>query len=301
VFTSYEEVLAWFDAESRVLHAVHAMAAESRHDDYCWTLAWYLTPILRRRGRMREIAALQQKALESALRLRDSVAQAHVHYELGAVSGQLGDFEEGYEHLARALDLSMMLGERLNIALARYGLSVLLDQQGRHAEALEHATASLRLRLSCADPAVVAYSENGVGWLYAHLGQYAEALAHRQRGPQLHRASGSRSGEADTLDSIAYTYSALGDYGQALDIYRNIGDLEGESRSLIQLGDLELAAGQPAAARHSWEQALAALSTIPGADNRYVAARLEQLAARNTQPHSRSWRGWRGLRRSRPS
>ncbi len=286
VFTSYEGVLAWFGAESRVLHAIHTMTAESRRDDYCWTLAWYWTPILRRRGQMREIAALQRKALESALRLRDPVALAHVHYELGYVSGQLGDFEEGHEHLARALELFSMLGDRVSIALTRHGLAFLLDQQGRYAEALEHATAALKLRRSCATPAVVAYSENGVGWLYAHLGQYAEALRHCGHALALHRESGSRSGAADTLDSIAYVYDQLADreqalahYEQALDIYRNIGDLEGESRSLIQLGDVRLAAGQTAAARQNWQQALTVLSRIPGSDTGPARERLARLAA----------------------
>jgi DNA-binding SARP family transcriptional activator/tetratricopeptide (TPR) repeat protein len=286
-FTSYEAVLQWFGAENRVLHAVHAMAAESGRDDCCWVLAWYWSPILQRRGQIREVAGLMRRSLESALRLRDSVALAHVHYELGYVSGQLGDYAEGHAHLPRALDLFRMLDDRVNIALAEHGLASLLDQEGRYAEALEHATAALQLRRRFANPAVVAYSENGVGWLYAHLGQYAEALRHCGYALALHRESGSRSGAADTLDSIGYVYVQLADreqalahYEQALDLYRNIGDAENESRSLIQLGDVHLAAGQPAAARQSWQQAVTVLSRIPGAGTSEARERLARLAAK---------------------
>jgi DNA-binding SARP family transcriptional activator/tetratricopeptide (TPR) repeat protein len=284
-FKTYEAVREWFAAENRVLRAVHTMAFESGHDDSCWTLAWYWTPILLRSGQMPEVAALQRTSLAGALRLRDPVALAHVHYELGHVSERLGDFEEGQAHVEQALELFEMLGDEVNIAQARHGLSALLNRQGRYAEALEHAKEGLRLRRSFATPAMVAYSENAVGWLYAHLGQYAEALRHCGHALELHRESGSRSGAADTLDSIAYVYEQLGDtrqalayYEQALEMYRNIGDPEGESRSLIMLGDVQLAAGQRSAAEHSWRQAAAMLSRT-GSDTAAVSERLSKLAA----------------------
>jgi len=284
-FASYDAVLAWFGAEHRVLHAVMAMAAEAGLDEYCWKLAWYWSPLLKRRGPYHEVAALQRKALTSAQRLGDPVGLANVHYDLGHVSTRLGDFDAAHEHLGQALDLFTQLGDRVNIGQVRHGLALLFEHQERYAEALEHATEALRLRRSFADPAVVAYSENAVGWIHAHLGNYEEALRHCQGALDLHRESGSRSGAADTLDSIAYVHERLADYAQAiahreqaLGIYRDIGDPQMESYSLIHLGDAQLAAGQPAAARYSWEQALAALSKVPGGDTRQVSARLAKLA-----------------------
>jgi len=285
-FASYEAVLAWFGAEHRVLHAILAMAAESGLDHYCWTLAWYWSPILKRRGQLREAAGLQRTALAAARRLADPVSLAHVNYELGHVSGRLGDYAAGHTHLRRSLELFTGLGDRVNMGQARHGLALLLNQQDRYAEALEHAVEALRLRSSFADLAVVAYSENAVGWIYAHLGEHTEALRHCCRALELHRESGSRSGAADTLDSIAYTYGELADhrqaiahYQQALEIYRAIGDPEGEAGSLTRLGDAQLAAGLPAQARLSWERALAVLSRMPGADSRQVRVRLSGLPA----------------------
>jgi DNA-binding SARP family transcriptional activator len=285
-FASYEAVLAWFGAEHRVLRAVLAMAAESGLDHYCWTLAWYWSPLLKRRGHLHEAAVLQRTALTAAHRLADPVSLAHVNYELGHVSARLGDYAAGHTHLCRSLELFTGLGDRVNIGQARHGLALLFFQQDRYAEALEHAVEALRLRSSFADRAVVAYSENAVGWIYAHLGEHAEALRHCHRALELHRESGSRSGAADTLDSIAYTYGELAEHGQAiahyqqaLDIYQGIGDPEGEAGTLARLGDAQLAAGLPAQARLSWEQALAVLSRMPGADSHQVRARLARLPA----------------------
>ena len=286
-FASYEAALAWFDAEHRVLQgAIIAMAAEPGLEAYCWTLAWYWSPILKRRGQIQEVAALQRTALACALRLGDPVALAHVHYELGHVAGRLGDFAESQEHLTRALELFTELGDQVSVGQARHGLAVLLNQQHRYAEALEHATEALRLRRAFAAPAVVAYSENAVGWINAHLGRHAEALLHCGRALELHRESGSRSGAADTLDSMGYVYDQLADYGQAIahyeqavEIYRDIGDAENHARSLIRLGDMQLAAGLPAGARLSWEQALTVLSATPGEDAGEVRGRLARFAA----------------------
>jgi tetratricopeptide (TPR) repeat protein len=86
---------------------------------------------------------------------------------------------------------------------------------------------------------------------------------------------------ADTLDSIAYIYAQLADYdqsiahyGRAQEMYRLIGDPEAEASSRLHLGDVQLAAGQPDAARRSWQQALTLLTRVPGADVSEVSARL---------------------------
>jgi DNA-binding SARP family transcriptional activator len=286
-FASYEAALAWFDAEHRVLQeAIIAMAAEPGLEAYCWTLAWHWSPILKRRNQLQEVAALQRMALACALRLGDPVALAHVHYDLGHVAGRLGDFAESQEHLTLALELFTELEDQVSVGQVRHGLALLLSHQHRYAEALDHATEALRLRSAFAAPAVVAYSENAVGWISAHLGRHAEALLHCGRALELHRESGSRSGAADTLDSMGYTYDQLADYGQAIahyeqavDIYRDIGDAENHAGALIRLGDMQRAAGLPARAGLSWEQALAVLTGIPGVDTGEVRGRLAQLAA----------------------
>jgi tetratricopeptide (TPR) repeat protein len=278
---SYEAALGWFLVEQRVLGGVLELALAHGLDEHCWQLAWYWAPKLKRRGQLHEVLIVQRTALAAADRLGAADALAHVHYDLGHVSGRLRDYQSADLHLRRALGLFIELGDRAGVGQAQHGLALLLSRQDRNAEALEHATEALRLRRAFADSAAVAYSENMVGWIRAHLGGHEEALVHCQRALDLHRESGSRSGVADTLDSIAFIYGRLADYPRAIDhyeqalaMYRHIGDPEGEAGSLLDLGDVQLAEGLSRAARRSWERALALLAAIPGADTSEAAFRL---------------------------
>jgi DNA-binding SARP family transcriptional activator len=282
----YEAAIGWFRAEQRVLRGVLELAAAHGLDQHCWKLAWYWAPTLKRRGRLHETLTVQRLALAAADRLGDTDALAHVHYDLGHVSGRLRDYEIADVHLRRALLLFEELGDRAGVGQAQHGLAILLSQQERHAEALEHGVEALRLRRAFADSAAVAYSENMVGWILAHLGGHEEALVHCHRALELHRESGSRSGVADTLDSIAFVYARLADYPRAIDhyeqalaMYRHIGDPEGEAGSLLALGDAQLAEGLSRAAQRSWERALALLAMIPGADDSEATFRLACRAA----------------------
>jgi tetratricopeptide (TPR) repeat protein len=284
---AYEAALAWFDAEQRVLRNAIEQAAARRHDEQCWKLAWCWAPLLNRRGRMHEVLAVQRTAALAAGRLGDRDALAHVHCELGNVSGRLGDYAASDEHLRQALELFTDLGDRSSVGQVRYGLSVLLSQQKRYDDALDHAVEALRIRRSLADAAAIAYSENGVGWILAHLDQPDAALWYCRRALEMHHESGSRTGEADTLDSIGYAYARLDDYEQsvahykrALEMYRLLGDPQGEAASRLLLGDVQLASGQPQQARCSWEEALALLAQVPGADTSEATARLRRKAGR---------------------
>jgi tetratricopeptide (TPR) repeat protein len=284
-FEVYEQALAWFVAEQRVLLAAVTVAGERAEDVYCWQLAHSCTPVMNRRGLLHDVAGAQRTALAAAERLDDPVALGYAHYELGYVYTRLGDAAAADEHLGVALEMFTRTGDRINIGLVQHGLALLFEQQCQYAEALPHALEALRLRRSFGDRAV-GQSENAVGWLYAHLAQYDEALRHCRRALEMHREFGSRSGVADTLDSIAFAYAGLGDheramthYQQALEVFREIGDPDGESSSLTGLGDAQFALGLHAAARRSWEQALAALARLSSADTRRVRERLAKLPA----------------------
>jgi DNA-binding SARP family transcriptional activator/tetratricopeptide (TPR) repeat protein len=278
---AYDAALAWFGAEHRVLQHLIEQAAARRYDEHCWKLAWYWAPLLNRRDLLPELLAAQRTAVLAAGRLGDPDALAHVHCELGHVSGRLGDYQAADEHLREALELFADLVDLPSVADSRFILAALLTQQNRWDEALEHAVEALRLHRSLAGPAAVAYSENGVGYILAHLGQPDAALWYCRRALEMHREADSRTGIADTLDSIAYAYCQLGDFGQAiahyeqaLALYALVGDRHHEAHSRLQLGDAQLAAGQPEAARSSWERAVALLAQIPGADISEVSGRL---------------------------
>ncbi len=209
---AYDAAMAWFVAEQRVLRNLLELALAQGEDEHCWQLGWYWAPLLKRRGRLHEVLEVQRIALRAAGRLDRTDALGHVHYDLGHVSGRLGDYQAADEHLHRALDLFTARGDSPGVAQAQHGIALLLSLQDRFAEALAPATEALRLRREFADPAAVAYSENALGWILAHIGRPAEGIGYCQRALELHQASGSRTGIADTLDSIGYAHSELADY-----------------------------------------------------------------------------------------
>ncbi len=282
--SGYDAALAWFDAEDRVLANVIEQAAAQRQDEHCWKLAWYWAPLLNRRGRTAELLGVARTAVLSAGRLGDRDALAHVHCELGNVTGRHGDYRAADGHLRTALQLFTDLGDTASVGETRYRLGVLLAHQERWDEALGHAVEALRLRRSLADTAAIAYSENMVGWILAHTGKPDAALWYCRRALDMHTESGSRSGTADTLDSIAFAYGQLAHYErsvahyeQALAIYRLLGDPQGEATAWLDLGDIQLASGQPDAARRCWERSRALLAEIPGADLSGASQRLGKI------------------------
>jgi tetratricopeptide (TPR) repeat protein len=128
-----------------------------------------------------------------------------------------------------------------------------------------------------------ALSEQTIGSIHARLGQYDAALRHCRRALDLGRETGILLLTADTLDVLGRIHLGRGDhdeaiacYLQALAVYRQTGDMS-EAAVLVGLGDAQLAVGDIAAARDSWQQALTLLEVMPNADDQPVRVRLTQL------------------------
>jgi tetratricopeptide (TPR) repeat protein len=284
VFATYEQALAWFRAERRVLLAAITHAGQREFDTYCWQLAWTFVPALDRSGQLHELAKMMKVALTAAERTGDLDVLGRTNYELGFAYQRLGETTEANVYLQQSLELFSQLGDDIAIAQAHHGIALLLHQQGDYVEALKRAQEALRLRRSFDSKAAIAYSENAVGWIQGRLGNYYETLRHCQRSVELHRESGSRSGEADALDSVGFAYHRLGNHVRAIShfyrslaIYQEIGDSTGQAASLTNLGDAQFATGQTEAARRNWEQALMMQREILHADTQPIEARLAQL------------------------
>ena len=291
-FSGRSPALAWFEAENPILVGLLNQAIAEGNDRYAWQITWTLAPFFYRRGRWHECISLQRQALKAAQRLGDPVGLGHAHYELGRGLVITGDFAEAEPHLSIALDIFGRLGDRANEATVHQGFGALFEHQGRYAQSLVHAREAMRVVEEIGPPSTLAGLENSVGWLYAHLGQCEKALVYCQRSLEFQREIGYRGGEADTLDSLGYTHSRMNDhrqaaecYQQAVDIYHEIGDRYHEAGSYIGLGDAQLRAVGLAAARASWEQALAILESIPHEDAEEARRRLAELPVDGAATH----------------
>jgi DNA-binding SARP family transcriptional activator len=278
---SYQQALAWFGAEHRVLVAAITMAAESGFDAYAWQIPWTTTAFLTIRGHYLELAATQRTALAAAVRLGDTAGQAVSSRLLADSYVALGDYDRVSGHYANSLKLYRQLGNRFGEAKVHRGLSLLGYHQGRYADALDHAEQALRLYQAISHKAGEAETLNDVGWYHGLLGDYQQARAFCRRSLALNAEIGDRILEGYLWDSLGYAEHHLGNlaeaaacYQRALSIVRELGDRFYEADTLVRLGDTRQAAGELAQAQETWQLALAILDDLQHPDAAQVRAKL---------------------------
>ena len=254
---------AWFDAELQVLMAAAGRALETGFDAQVWQIAWALFRFLEIRGRFHDWMTIERCALAATQRLGDRSAQALAHQRFGAACGRLGNFEDAYAHLDRALSIHTELGDHAGQAFVHNALAVMLDSQGRTGEALGQAQQALDSYTAAGHANGRAVALNAVAWFCAMLGNYPEALSYARRSLDLSREIGSEDGMAAALDSLGYAHHHLGRhaeaircYQQALDLHLEISGNWGAAETLGHLGDARYAAGDVEGARADWEESL---------------------------------------------
>jgi tetratricopeptide (TPR) repeat protein len=258
----YDQAMAWFTAEHRVLLAAIDHAARTGFDRHACQLAWTLFVFLHRQGHWHDRAAIQHAALDAARRLGDRAAQARAHRFLGFAYADLGRFHDAHLHLRRALELSGEIGDPAGQAWTHHYRDLVYGLQGRDADALDAAQSALRLFEAAGDRVGQAIALTDVGWYHGRLGHHQQALAFCTSALRLHQELDNRSYQAHTWSCLGETHQHLGDqpqaiacYQRALDLFREFGDRYGEASTLAQLGEVHHRAGDPDAARDAWQKA----------------------------------------------
>jgi DNA-binding SARP family transcriptional activator len=97
------QVMAWFEAERRVLAGAVAQAPQAGLDSYAWYISWPLARFLELRGPWHEWVIVERTALAATQRLGDRAAQAFAHWQLGYAHARLGDYQDSHAQLRHAL------------------------------------------------------------------------------------------------------------------------------------------------------------------------------------------------------
>jgi tetratricopeptide (TPR) repeat protein len=271
--------LAWFEAEHKIMLRLIDLAAADGLGSLPWQLAWTVAGFFDRRGYWHDWAAAQYTALAAARRADDRAGQARACHSLGQACIQLGRYGDGYRHLRRALFLYRQLEYREGQAHVHICRGVAAFRQHRYPEALAAAPQALDLLGSADRSDLRAIVLNEVGYGYAIKGDYNEALFWCAQARDLYHELGARFGEADAWDSMAQTHQRLGHYSQAIDCYQRAQRLHSGNRyaygqTSLRLGDAYQAAGNVAAARDAWQQALTTFDDLHHADAKLVRAKL---------------------------
>jgi DNA-binding SARP family transcriptional activator len=278
-----EQALAWFDAEYHVLLAAVTLADGTGFDACAWQLPRAMARFLDRRGHWHEWATVQRIARAATVRLGDTTGQITSGRLLACACAMLGDYAQAEALLAECLQLSQSTADlegELYVYLCLAWLTG--DHLDHHAEALAHCEHALALSRRIGDHASEAINLNGVGWNHAKLGNYPQALIYCQQALDMHRQDGNRMDEAAAWDSLGYIHHHLGHFAEAADcyshsvhIFHDIGAPFNQAKGLTRLGDTCRAAGDQAAARGAWEQALSLLSDLHHPAAAQVRAKLD--------------------------
>jgi DNA-binding SARP family transcriptional activator/tetratricopeptide (TPR) repeat protein len=273
--SGYDQAMAWFTAEHRVLLAAVEQAARNGFHRYTCQLAWALFVYLHRRGHWHDRAATQHAAVDAARRLGDRAARARAHRHLGFAYADLGHYDDAQLHLRSALELSDAAGDTAGQAWTYHYHDLVYGLEGRDAEALDAAQRALHLFQVAGDRVGEAIALTDVGWYHGRLGNHQQALAFCGQALRLHQELDNRTYQAHTWSCLGDTQQHLGNhaeaiacYRQALDLFREFGDRYGEASTLAYLGELQHSAGDPDAAREAWQEARAILGEFdqPAAD-----------------------------------
>jgi tetratricopeptide (TPR) repeat protein len=283
---SYQEALAWFDAELPVMLAAISLAADHGYDVHAWQLAWTLADFLDWRGRWHDWSATQQIALDACIRLGDLVGQGHARRSLARACNEQGRYDDTRSHLTEALSLYRTTGNVLGRARCHIDMAAVLERQSSYDTAIEHAEHALELFRDVSYAPGQANALNAIGWCHAMAGHHALALRYCQQAIDLQRELGDKLCEAGTWDSLGYAHHHLGQYPDAIACYRHalefcqeVGHRRNQAEVLDHLAETQQASGDTAAARESWRQALGILNDLNHPDADRIRARLTAPAA----------------------
>jgi tetratricopeptide (TPR) repeat protein len=280
-FSGYRQALDWFTAEHAVLLGVMGHTAAAGRHTGVGQLARAMAVFLDRQGHWHDGIVIWQAAIAAADRLSDHAAQARGYRELARAYTRLSRFDDAWVSLGRALQLATQAGDRLEQAHTHYMLAILCERRGELSEALRHSREALARYRAAGDRHGQAKAHNAVGWHLTQLGDHEQALDYCEQALTLLRQLGDRAGQSYTWDSLGHAHLHLGNhvqaadcFGRALELHRDLGDRHSEAEALDHLGDTQHAAGDLAAARGSWQQAVDVLTELAHPDAAEVRAKL---------------------------
>ncbi|HZM80280.1 MAG TPA: BTAD domain-containing putative transcriptional regulator [Candidatus Limnocylindrales bacterium] len=279
----HEHALAWFADHHEILLASIRVAAGSGLDRLTWGIAWTMTSHLDLGSHWQDLADTQAIALVAAARLGDRAGQAYAHRILGRAKARLGCYAEAKAQCEQALAMCRRLDDHVGQGHTQLNLAWLLEQQGDYRTALEHARQAHDLYRVAGHRAGQGSALNQLGWYHGKLGNHEKALTHCEQALEMQRETGHRYGQASTWHSLGFAHHHLGHYdeaaacyGHAINLHRATGDRYREAETLVHLGDSHFAAdGGAAAARASWQKAVAILDRIGHPDAEQVRAKLD--------------------------
>lgn len=286
-FTAHDQALHWCETErANLVAAVHRAAASGR-PDIAWKLAAGLWGFFYLRSHLHDWLATSRTALTAARTAHDPWGEAQSLGDAAGALTQFRRFDESIAYYRQEMSLRLELGDRYGRMHAVGNLGNVYLNSGRLDKAVEYTRRGLIMfRLSDYSWGEAIALAN-LGDAYQQLGRFDEARDCLEQSLTVLRTVANRWVEGvvlDILGTVDHQLNRLADavahYGRALDAHRDVANEWGEGHTLGNLGDVQLAAGEPGAARTSWLKALAIWENFDHPDAEAVRDKLRRLDGR---------------------
>jgi DNA-binding SARP family transcriptional activator/tetratricopeptide (TPR) repeat protein len=272
------EALAWFVAEEAVLFALIDVTVRTGLDRATWQLQWALHPYMLRRlptdasfPVLRAAARALDRLGDLGNRARVEAAIATMYSMSGEQVGAAADHRAerralAGEHFRRAFQMYGEAGNLSGQGNALYGLALLANRTGDRAGTVANARRALGVYRRAGDDYGMASALGGISWAHAQHGNHQQAITRGRQALEFLADGPHRQAESSILHTVAYSHLHLDEPAaaatalhRAIDLAVAVGDPYLVAECQIDLGDAQLAMGDAAAARRSWESALGVL------------------------------------------
>ncbi|NUP47127.1 MAG: tetratricopeptide repeat protein, partial [Catenulispora sp.] len=293
VFESYDAAMAWYDAETENLRAVHQVAAASGLVDVCWRLAVCLRTFMNLRVRIEDNYGFHQRAAEVARAHGEPKTLAFMLIGMSTPAQQLDRPEEAEAVLTEALRLAEATGDLVNQGRAMMERGTMLNRLGRPAEAVPLWQDVIAIYESLGDRRSVMLSHLNLGVMQFGLGHPDLSWDEFQHALREAQAVGEPRAECIIRGNIGELLVHRGDYAQAHAHFLEhhafaeaIGDRQQCAESLAGQGNALHGLGRVAEAEQLWTAALAMFEELNGSAQtaREVRERLERLKRSREDP-----------------
>jgi CHAT domain-containing protein len=197
--------------------------------------------------------------------------EADVLDNLGMVHAFLGDGLQALEYFLAALDIRWRLKEPKGWAVTLSNVGYAYTLLGDNAEALKQLALALPLCEQSRDKRFEAYTLVRMGMAYVSMGEPRKALERYERALTIQQEPEfeDRRGQAITLDQIGQALALSGElaealkkYDRALELWKAVGDGQGQALSLYGIARVERDRHNLANARDRVEEAISIVESL---------------------------------------
>jgi DNA-binding SARP family transcriptional activator/tetratricopeptide (TPR) repeat protein len=281
-FASYDDALAWCDAEYANLMVAVQAAAEADEDDIAWKLPGALSSYLAICQPWDDWVTAGRTAVKAARRAGDLRGEAWLLTQLSEPYIRLGRLDEAMDCLQRALHIRVETGDRRAEGSTLNNIGAVYFALGRFEDSIRYFRDALGLAVETGGKRGESIALLNLGEIHQKLAQHDKAAFCHQQALRIAREIDDLRVEGTALANLSETFLALGrpaagrdHLRQALAAWQRSGDRKHEAETHGKLGDLLSGMGEAPAAHGHWRAAQAIFEELGDPRARELRSRLE--------------------------